>query len=1020
MKFTRYLALSASLLVATPLLCAADETTSAAPATPAVITTGVITGAVLNPISKEYVRNAEVQVEGAGLSAITEADGTYRLMGVPAGTVTLVVTYTGYTPARATVNVTAESIVTQNFDLGEPLGGRSAKSETIVLGEFVVSGEREGNSKAIMSQRRAMDITNSIASDVFGDVAEGNVGEFLKNLAGVDLETVEGDVRTVRLRGLAADYTGVTVDGVTLASADANGASTGGSRAFTFEQVSLNSMDSIEVFKTTSADMDANAPAGTINLKSKRAFDRQGRRITWQTQVNMNSTDMTLSRTDGPDNGKHRKVRPGGILEYSDVFLNKRLGIVLNISESNTYNVSARSTMAYNYAATATDPRPVVPYSMAQTIGPKFKENFSTTLTVDYKLSPTLNFGVTMMYNYTDQWFNLRTATLYTATSSAATRTTANVVKGDDSLYGFTTTTTGSRLNMAANGISKPGEVWTYIPRFQYKIGKLTIEGRFAYSDARSWYDPLGREGAIFGTGSMAVSGMFAATRSSYSKTDWKFRQLSGNGWDTGASYSTPTLSINDGRSSRSKVGSGEITGSFSVGSKPVIAIKTGIKAKRETRDFKYERAAYSYTYEGPGSGVGAWKDYRLPYAMDFSLLESAVISTSGAEAYVPDIQKIGALFLEHPEYFSRAKTDTGANYYSAFVENRRHYEEAIDSAYAMATTTLWRKLTLRAGLRWEGTEGDSREFDARTPDEVKAAGYKLDSSGIATTVDGVKYQYMSKPQTHRKREYDNFFPSASAKYKFLPNLDLQLAYSKTIRRPSYADMAGVLVIDEDSTLVTAPNPYLKPETSDNLSARLAYYFEPVGQFAVNLYQNRVKNLLVNADDVTAEEYGYTGPLDLSGYRFSSTVNRGGTTKLNGMELEYSQSLSFLPGPLSGLNVRGTYTRSESSITNPNMAPHAASGGLNYTFRRVNLYVNTVWTDDTPTSSTGLRYRKHRASVDAGGSVRLTQKTKLFFSARNIFNEPFITLEEYPNCPAVAVNYAKFGTFWTFGVKGTF
>ena len=77
------------------------------------------------------------------------------------------------------------------------------------------------------------------------------------------------------LGGLPSEYTSVTMDGVSLASADANQGASGNARAFSFEQVSLGSMDSVEVSKTISADVDADAPAGTINLRSKSALDRK-------------------------------------------------------------------------------------------------------------------------------------------------------------------------------------------------------------------------------------------------------------------------------------------------------------------------------------------------------------------------------------------------------------------------------------------------------------------------------------------------------------------------------------------------------------------------------------------------------------------------------------------------------------------------------------------------------------------------------------------------------------------------
>ena len=110
-----------------------------------------------------------------------------------------------------------------------------------------------------MDQRRNMNITNTVASDTFGDNAEGNVGEFLKHLPGVELDLFYGEVRTVRLGGLGSEYTSVTMDGIALASVDANNSGSGAARSFTMEMASLNSMESIEVSKTISADMDANA-----------------------------------------------------------------------------------------------------------------------------------------------------------------------------------------------------------------------------------------------------------------------------------------------------------------------------------------------------------------------------------------------------------------------------------------------------------------------------------------------------------------------------------------------------------------------------------------------------------------------------------------------------------------------------------------------------------------------------------------------------------------------------------------
>jgi len=196
---------------------------------------GTITGRVLNPATGEYVRNAEVTARGGALVAISDDNGYYTLRSVPAGAVTVEVSYTGAKTSSAILTVAAGQTVSRDFELTSSLTGAASAAEVVKLGAFVVASERDGNAKAIMEQKNSMNITNSVASDVFGDVAEGNAAEFLKNIPGVDLFLVQGEIVNVRLRGLGAEYNSVTIDGVRLASADANKGAAGDARAFSFE-----------------------------------------------------------------------------------------------------------------------------------------------------------------------------------------------------------------------------------------------------------------------------------------------------------------------------------------------------------------------------------------------------------------------------------------------------------------------------------------------------------------------------------------------------------------------------------------------------------------------------------------------------------------------------------------------------------------------------------------------------------------------------------------------------------------
>ena len=184
--------------------------------------TGSIQGRVYNPATQQYVRNAEVRLEGTNQVTSTETDGSFTFNNVPAGAATVTGTYTGYATARESVNVSAGQTAVREINMSSATTGPRAPGETIQLQAFTVSTEREGNAKAIMDQKKNMNVTTSVASDIFGDVTDGNIGEFLKFLPGVDVDYVESETRGPRLGGMDAQYTAVSFDGVRLASADAN------------------------------------------------------------------------------------------------------------------------------------------------------------------------------------------------------------------------------------------------------------------------------------------------------------------------------------------------------------------------------------------------------------------------------------------------------------------------------------------------------------------------------------------------------------------------------------------------------------------------------------------------------------------------------------------------------------------------------------------------------------------------------------------------------------------------------
>ena len=66
---------------------------------------------------------------------------------------------------------------------------------------------------ALNEQRNAPNIKNVVSADEFGDIGEGNLGEFMKYLPSVTADFADPTILSISVRGLNAHLTTVTADG---------------------------------------------------------------------------------------------------------------------------------------------------------------------------------------------------------------------------------------------------------------------------------------------------------------------------------------------------------------------------------------------------------------------------------------------------------------------------------------------------------------------------------------------------------------------------------------------------------------------------------------------------------------------------------------------------------------------------------------------------------------------------------------------------------------------------------------
>jgi TonB-dependent receptor len=913
---------------------------------------GTISGQVLDPATGEYLRDARVRVvsQTGEESSTTSGDrGEFRLLSIPAGTADVTVSYTGYADRTIAVAVRPGETIRQDFDLVQGEGETAGT-------EILVSAARYGDARAIMAQRQSMDIKNSLSVESYGEIAEGNPAEFLKYMPGVGVDTtVDGTARYVGLRGMPSEYTAVTINGINVAGTDANPSSTGGSRSFSWEQSSLSNLESIEISKTVSADVDANAPAGTINLRTRRAFDRKGRSIVASVSASTHE-DMWDSASTGPNRrGYGTKFLPNVSLQYSDVFLDRRLGVVASFSRSNTYIEQETVTLGRSYtpATNATGSRdPFAVTSIAAKFDTREVMRQSASLNLDFKATDNLILSLTAMAN--DSNINAGWAT-YTLTTGA--RTTG--VEGDAAFDMVNQTPPGTNTIRVSNvSTYKIGSTRTLTPSFEWNGNSFRLDGNLSYSRSKSHYDPAGEIGSANQMGSLYASGDFSAARSDdLREQDWTIAQVSGSDWSDTAAWTAPdsvVLRTNSGASGQQTFTGGAMNFTYwaDIGAVP-FEFKTGFKHQQSEWDYEDTSDADRYLYVGEKPFTEFLESIRSEREVSFADLGVSLASRGeGTGLYLPDNYKLFDLYNQNPNDWVPTSATSATEWYRIHVGNSKHFQEAISALYFMSTADFTDRLKVRAGLRWEQTSTEALEFDPVSAQEVTAAGYEVsDGTGLATTIEGMEYQFLTNPRTERKGKYDHFFPSASLKYSFDYNIDLKVGYSRTIRRPEISQLTGVWRIDEINQIITAPNPNLQPEVSSNLSVRLAKYFEPVGLISVNYFQNRIKGL-IQTSEMTAQEFGYTGT-EYADYTFRSTQTVDeDSINIHGWEFEFNHAMDYLPGPLSGLTLRGSYTKNNPEIPVYGMADKLASISASWKHGPARLDLNTVWNDDKARTET--------------------------------------------------------------------
>jgi TonB-dependent receptor len=207
--------------------------------------------------------------------------------------------------------------------------------------------------------------------------------------------------------------------------------------------------------------------------------------------------------------------------------------------------------------------------------------------------------------------------------------------------------------------------------------------------------------------------------------------------------------------------------------------------------------------------------------------------------------------------------------------------KETIAAGYAMATVNF-NKLTVLGGARLENTSND-----------YTGTFLLYDDSG----------DLIADRDTTDERTYSHFLPMLHLKYQLGRMTNIRAAVTTSISRPNYFDLVPYRSENPESQRLRVGNPEL--EVTDALSFDLMaeHYFSGVGVLSASVFHKELDNIIFEKE-VDIEQPGS----QYDGWEYRGPVN-GGKASITGLEVNWQQQLTFLPGALSGIGIYANYTK---------------------------------------------------------------------------------------------------------------
>jgi len=905
----------------------ASASEAAAPSLPGK---GVLSGRVIDRNTGAFLAGATIEIDGDFVAQV-DRDGTFTLRSLSVGPRVVTVSYVGYEARTETTTIAAGETTRIEMVLSP---------EIIQLQAVIVEGAREGQARAINEQRSATNLRNIVSADAIGNFPDVNAAEALKRLPGISTVRQRGEDRDITIRGAAPDLNAITLDGVSVLSNQVNG------RTVSMDVFPAEQLAGVEIVKSSTPNMDGDSIGGTINLRSKSAFDSSDRVLNANAYWQYNELAEQSSYRAG--------------LTFSDTFGAER-GWGLQLSASRAQRKALEETTepggwasrsgtaagaAYNGYAPNNIPFSYVDIKRERTGG---------SIALERK------FGETRLYLRVshNEFVERNGRPRFVLQNAGSIAASLPVTVEGDRIVNYTST------SLRGQRVVNPRE-------FTDTSSTVALGGRTVFNDwtieaVGAWARGTNHQDSV--TGQWQTSGNTTATIDLRDSARPLITRTAGIDLNDPSAYAFSQLQIQD-RRLRNLEYSFKVDASrtFPFIGHP-LKLSTGGKIRWSPKRWDQENQQFNSL----ASGTLALSDSRLggTYETKAGFLDDLLAFGPTVAPYSFYEFAKGNVSLFTPNAGSTLQNTLAADYYVA---------EGIYAGYAMGEWTRG-PLTILAGLRYERTEVESKAW--------------RQNNGLPTS-NPARYTWARNDSS-----FDNVLPGLHLRYAPNKKLVLRASWNNTLSRPAANRISPSLnistpavVTDSDRITVTGGNPNLKATESANVDLSAEYYLKSIGLVSAGFFRKQV--------DGSIYRKTFDGTYEGQPARLTVFDNAGRAT-VTGWEFSYQQQLSFLPGPLSGLGVYANFTMVDSEVvlTEPGRVGEILPlfnqsdelGNLALTYQKYGLFVRIAhnWRGDylQALGNPGLdQFARGFESYDLLASYKINRRWSLKFEANNLTNGP--------------------------------